>query len=171
MSYIPGLSPFAANRARPYLPSLDNSPLFGASPRHFFSLFPPFFPLPSPPPRSSAERNCHRAISSLESKISALEKYKNSSKNSRRVTTLFSLGEFRGIEPRFETLHRVLSLHFFQFFLSLPPSPSSRKTTQAISCFHACETRPRVRRAATVQQFSKPVRRMKIVDSRHSTGE
>lgn len=92
--------------------------------RVIFSLFfPLFFPFLPSPPRSSAERNCHRAISSLESKISALEKYKNSSKNSRRVTTLFSLGEFRGIEPRFETLHRVLSLHFFQFF---PPSPPLR---------------------------------------------
>lgn len=150
----------------PTYPSLDNSALFAGSPRHFLSFSSPS-PLPHPSPihplsreiateRSRRVKNlCSRKIQKLVEKPVVFSRSVN----------------FRGIEARFETLHRgVLPLHFFQF--SSPPllAGSSRKTTQAISCFHACETRPRVRRD-TVQQFSKPVRRMKIVDGRHSTGE
>lgn len=167
MSYIPGLSPFAADRARPYLPvsrQLGSLCWLSASFSFlFFSLPPPTHPSPIHPlsreiatERSRRVKNlCSRKIQKLVEKPMVFSRSVN----------------FRGIEARFETLHRgVLPLHFFQFSSPSLLAGSSRKTTQAISCFHACETRPRVRRD-TVQQFSKPVRRMKIVDGRHSTGE
>lgn len=118
MSYIPGLSPFAADRARPYLPvsrQLGSLCWLSASFSFlFFSLPPPHPPLSH---SSALKRNCHRAIS--KSQKSVLSK---NTKTRRKTGGVLSLGEFprnrsRGLKRCTATFCRCTS-----FNSRLPPS-------------------------------------------------
>lgn len=170
MSYIPGLSPFAANRARPYYHlSTTRLSLVALRAIFFSSLFSFLSPPPAiyPPREIATERS--RVSGNQKSPLSKIQKKKNSFKNSRRRVVFLLLVEFLGIiesnafETRCTAFRRLL---FFRFSPSLS-SQALARPPKLFRVFNARATRPR----DTVQQFSKPVRRMKIVDGRHSTGE